>query len=44
MEQAGLREDEDTEMCRSWIKALEVEVHGCGTWGSKEVGPGRARA
>lgn len=46
MEQARLsiREDRDTEVCRGWIRALEVEIHCCGMWGSKEVGPGRAGA
>lgn len=46
MEQARLpvREDGDTELWRGWMKALGVEIDGCGAWGSKEGGPGGTRA
>lgn len=46
MEQARLAVggDGDTELRRGWMKALGVEIHGCGAWGSKEGGPGGTRA
>lgn len=40
----GIREDGDTEVCRGWIRVLEVEMYCCGMWGSKEVGMGKAGA